>query len=47
MEDGKIIIYKTPDGDTVLDVTLENDTIWLTQKEIMIQVVVNLINGNN
>lgn len=34
MEDGKIIIYKTPDGDTVLDVTLENDTIWLTQKQI-------------
>lgn len=34
MEDGKIIIYKTPGGNTVLDVTLENDTIWLTQKQI-------------
>lgn len=34
MEEAKIIIYKTPGGNSVLDVTLENDTIWLTQKQI-------------
>lgn len=34
MENGKIIFYKTPGGEIVLDVTLDNDTIWLTQKQI-------------
>ncbi len=34
MENGSIIIYQSPDGDAVIDVTLENDTIWLTQKQI-------------
>ena len=31
---GKIIIYQTPDGKTNLDVRLENETVWLTQKQI-------------
>ena len=34
MENGKIVIYQTPDGQATIDVTLENDTIWLTQKQI-------------
>jgi len=34
MESGKIVIYQTPDGQTSIDVTLENDTVWLTQKQI-------------
>ncbi len=29
---GEIIIYQTEDGKTQLDVRLENDTVWLTQK---------------
>jgi hypothetical protein len=28
----QIIIYQTEDGQTKLDVRLENETIWLTQK---------------
>src|ERR1700742_5008421 len=34
MENGKIIIYQTPDGKTALEVALEKDTVWLTQKQI-------------
>lgn len=32
--DSQIIIYQTPDGNTQLDVTLEKDTVWLTQAQI-------------
>ena len=28
----KIIIYQSEDGKTQLDVTLEHETVWLTQK---------------
>ena len=31
MENGKIVIYRTADGETSIDVKLENDTVWLTQ----------------
>ena len=31
---GEIIIYKTPDNKVKIDVSLENETIWLTQKQI-------------
>jgi hypothetical protein len=31
MEENKIIIYQTEDGQTQIDVRLENDTVWLTQ----------------
>ena len=36
MNKGEIKIYQTPDGTTNLDVRLENETIWLTQKQIAI-----------
>ncbi|MFT3826376.1 MAG: virulence protein RhuM/Fic/DOC family protein [Chitinophagaceae bacterium] len=35
MENGNIIIYQSPDGQTTIDVTLENDTVWLTQAQII------------
>ena len=31
---GEIIIYKASDGQTQLDVKLEEETVWLTQKQI-------------
>lgn len=31
---GEIILYQTPDGQTNLDVKLENETIWLTQAQM-------------
>ncbi len=34
MEDNKIIIYQTEDGQTQIDVRLENDTVWLTQAQM-------------
>jgi len=34
MSKGEIIIYQSPDGDTKLDVKLEEDTVWLTQVQI-------------
>ena len=33
-EEKKIVIYQTEDGQTQIDVRLENDTVWLTQKQI-------------
>jgi len=34
MEENKIIIYQTEDGQTQIDVRLENDTVWLTQAQM-------------
>lgn len=34
MEENKIVIYKTDDGRTQIDVRLENDTVWLTQAQM-------------
>jgi hypothetical protein len=31
---GEIIIYEMPDGQTTIDVKLENDTVWLTQEQM-------------
>lgn len=31
---GEILIYQTEDGQAVLDVKLENDTVWLTQSQL-------------
>lgn len=31
---GEIVIYQTKDGKTNLDVKIEKDTVWLTQKQI-------------
>lgn len=34
MENNQIVIYQTEDGQTQIDVRMENDTVWLTQKQI-------------
>lgn len=34
MNKGEIIIYQTPDGNTSLDVKLENNTVWLDQYQM-------------
>jgi hypothetical protein len=33
-ERSEIILYNTEDGKTKIDVRLENDTVWLTIKQI-------------
>ena len=35
MEENKIVIYQTEDGQTQIDVRLENDTVWLTQAQMV------------
>lgn len=35
MQNDQIIIYKTENGETVIDVKLENETIWLTQAQMV------------
>ena len=32
MNNSQIIIYQTENGQTKIDVKLENETVWLTQK---------------
>ena len=34
MEQNQIVIYQTEDGQTQIDVRMENETVWLTQKQI-------------
>ena len=34
MEQNQIVIYQTEDGQTQIDVRLENDTVWLTQAQM-------------
>ena len=34
MEENRIVIYQTDDGQTKIDVRLENDTVWLTQAQM-------------
>lgn len=34
MENNKIIIYKTPESGIVIDVTVDDDTLWLSQQQI-------------
>ncbi len=34
MEKSKITIYKTPDGKTSIEVTLEQETVWLSQRQM-------------
>lgn len=34
MENNQIIIYQTPDGQTSIDVTLDQDTVWLDQQQL-------------
>ena len=33
-KNNEIIIYQTPDGETKIDVTMENETVWLTQAQM-------------
>jgi prophage maintenance system killer protein len=35
METGEVIIYQSSDGQTNIDVKLENDTVWLSQAQIV------------
>ena len=34
MEQNQIVIYQTEDGQTQIDVRMENDTVWLTQAQM-------------
>ena len=34
MEEKKVIIYTSSDGQTQIDVRLEDETLWLTQQQI-------------
>jgi len=34
MENSEIKIYKTPDGKTSIEVKLEKETVWLSQKQM-------------
>ena len=36
MEENKIVIYQTDDGQTQIDVRLENDTVWLNTSQMSI-----------
>jgi len=33
-KNNKIIIYNTEDGETKIEVAVENDTVWLSQKQM-------------
>lgn len=35
MEQNQIIIYQTSNGETVIDVEIKNDTVWLTQAQMV------------
>ena len=35
MDRGEIIIYQTADGETRLDVRMENDSVWLMQAQML------------
>lgn len=35
MNRGEVIMYQTQDGNAVLDVILENETVWLTQAQMV------------
>lgn len=35
MENNQIVIYQTADGETLIDVTIDQETIWLTQSQIV------------
>jgi hypothetical protein len=36
MEEDKIVIYQTEDGQTQIDVRLDNDTVWLNTNQMSI-----------
>jgi len=43
---GEVVIYQTPDGQTVIDVKLNNETVWLTQAQMieLFELGINLLN---
>lgn len=36
MEENKIVIYQTSDGQTQIDVRLEEETVWLSQQQMAV-----------
>ena len=34
MDKGQIILYQTPDGESKIEVRLENDTVWLSADQM-------------
>ena len=36
MEENKIVIYQTDDGQTQIDVRLENETVWLNTNQMSV-----------
>lgn len=34
MPAGEVLVYETPDGDVRVDVRLDQDTVWLTQRQM-------------
>ena len=44
MKQDQIVIYNSKDGQTQIDVRLENEN---NEKDVMVKVVVNLINQRN
>lgn len=34
MDKGQVILYQTPDGDSKIEVRLENDTVWLSADQM-------------
>ena len=32
---GEIVIYKSPEGETEFEVSLEDDTVWLSQAQML------------
>ena len=47
MEQNQIVIYQTEDGQTQIDVRMENETVWLTQAQMveLFQTIVRHINN--
>ena len=45
-ENGEILIYRTPKGNTKIDIQLKNETLWLNQKQIaeLFQTTVSNVN---
>ena len=34
MPGGEVLVYETPEGDARVDVRLDRDTVWLTQRQM-------------
>ena len=34
MDKGQVILYQTPDGESKIEVRLENDTVWLSADQM-------------